>query len=216
VRQRGERAVLKIWGRASSANVMKVLWCCTEVGEPYDRVDVGGAYGGNDEPGYRAMNPNGRVPTVDDNGLIMWESNTIVRYICATRRAESLYPNDPGRRTHVERWMDWQLAHCGPAVTPLFMGYVRTPAEKRDPAALEKARKDAIPVWRIVEDWLEHQNWTYLAGNDFTIADIPVAIFARRWFGFAIERPPMKRLEAWFDRVKTRPGFVQHVAVPMS
>jgi len=208
--------VLKIWGRASSANVMKVLWCCTELGEKYERYDVGGPFGGNDDPKYRAMNPNGRVPTVDDGGTIIWESNTVVRYLCATRRAETLYPTDPARRSFVERWMDWQLGHAGPAVTPLFMGYVRTPAEKRNAAALEQARKDAVPVWRIVEDWLEHQNWPYLAGADFTIGDIPVAIFARRWFGMPIERPPMKRLEAWFDRVKARPGFVEHVAVPMS
>jgi len=208
--------VLKIWGRTTSANVMKVLWVCTELNEPYERYDVGGPYGGNDKPDYLAMNPNGRVPTVEENGVIMWESNTITRYICTTRRAETLYPSDPGRRTYVERWMDWQLAHCGPAVTPLFMAFVRTPAAQRDPAAIEKSRKAAIPTWQIVEDWLKHQNWDYLAGNDFTIGDIPVAIFARRWFAFEIERPPMPRLEAWFDRIKTRPGFIEHIAVPMA
>ncbi|HUB96941.1 MAG TPA: glutathione S-transferase [Stellaceae bacterium] len=207
--------MLKIWGRASSANVMKVLWCCTELNERYERLDVGGPYGGNDEPAYRAMNPNGRVPTVEENGVVMWESNSVVRYLCTTRRAEKLYPTDPGKRSFVERWMDWQLAHCGPDTTPLFMGYVRTPPEKRDPAALERARKVAIPTWQIAEDWLAHQKWPYLAGQDFTIGDIPVAIFARRWFAFPIERPSMPHLEAWYDRVKTRPGFVEHIAVPM-
>jgi glutathione S-transferase len=208
-------AVLKIWGRTSSANVMKVLWCLTELGERYERLDVGGEFGGNNTADYRAMNPNSRVPTVEENGVIMWESNTIVRYICQTRKAEKLYPSDPGKRTFVERWMDWQLAHCGPAVTPLFWGYIRTPPEKRDPAMLEKARKDCIPVWQIAEDWLAHQNWPYLAGSDFTIGDIPVAIFARRWFGFDIERPKMPKLEAWYDRVKVRPGFIEHIAGPM-
>jgi glutathione S-transferase len=208
--------VLKIWGRATSANVMKVLWCCAELDEPYERVDVGGPFGGNDDPKYRAMNPNGRVPTVEENGLVMWESNSIVRYLCATRDAQSLYPTDPGRRTHVERWMDWQLAHCGPDVTPLFMGYVRTPPEKRDLAALERARTNAIPTWQIAESWFEHQNWPYLAGQEFTIADIPAAIFARRWFAFPIDRPAMPRLEAWYERVRVRPGFVQHIAVPMA
>ena len=208
--------MIKIWGRASSANVMKVLWCCTEIGEPYERVDVGGPFGGNDDPKYRAMNPNGRVPTVEDKGIIMWESNTIVRYLCATRLATWLYPADPGQRTHVERWMDWQLAHLGGAVTPLFMGYVRTPEEKRNPAALEKARKDAIPVVQVIEDALAHQGSKFLAGDALTIGDIPVAIFIRRWLAFPIERPAMPLLEAWFDRVQTRPGFVEHVAVPMS
>jgi glutathione S-transferase len=195
---------------------MKVLWCCTELGEKYERTDVGGPYGGNDDAKYRAMNPNGRVPTVEDNGTIIWESNTIVRYLCATRRAETLYPTDPAKRTFAERWMDWQLGHGGPAITPLFMGYVRTPPEKRNEAALAEALKAAIPVWQVVEDWLAHRGWPYLAGTEFTVGDIPVAIFARRWFGMPIERPPMKQIEAWYDRVKVRPGFVEHIAVPMS
>ena len=208
--------MLKIWGRTSSANVMKVLWCCTEMKEPYERYDVGGEFGKTKEPSYLAMNPNSRVPTIDDNGVIIWESNTTCRYLCATRRAESLYPSDPARRSFVERWMDWQLGHAGPAITPLFWGYIRTPPEKRDMAALERARKEAIPVMQIAEDWLAHRNWNYLAGDDFTLADIPVGIFARRWFGLPYERPPMKRLEAWYDRIKRRPGFVEHIAGPMT
>ncbi len=112
--------------------------------------------------------------------------------------------------------MDWQLAHLGGAVTPLFMGYIRTPEEKRNPAALEKARKDAIPVVQVIEDLLAHQGSKFLAGDALTIGDIPVAIFIRRWFAFPIERPPMPLLEAWYDRVKSRPGFIEHVAVPMS
>ena len=208
--------MLKIWGRASSANVMKVLWVCDEIGEKYERIDWAGPYGGNDDPKYRAMNPSGRVPTIEDNGNVIWESNTIVRYLCDTRHANALYPTDPAKRTEVERWMDWQLAHLGGAVTPLFMGYVRTPPEKRNAAALEKARLEAIPTVRIIEDWFAHQGTQYLAGNAFTIADIPVSIFIRRWLAFPIERPAMPKLEAWYDRVKTRPGFVAHVAVPMT
>ena len=204
--------MIKIWGRSSSSNVMKVLWCCTEIGEPYERVDWGGQFGGGDDPAYLAKNPNGRVPTVEDGGLVIWESNTIIRYLCATRGAETLYPKDPGRRTYVERWMDWQLAHPGNAMTTLFFGYIREPGT-RTPAALEAARKDAIAIWRIVEHGLAAG--PYLAGADFTIADIPVAILARRWFGFPIERPDLPRLKAWYDRVSVRPGFVTHVAGPL-
>lgn len=207
--------MLKIWGRTTSSNVMKVLWCCTELNEPYERVDWGGEFGGNDDPAYRAMNPNGRVPTVEDNGNVIWESNTILRYLCTTRRAEQLYPSDPGRRTLVERWMDWQLAHTGGAMTTLFFGYVRSPAEKRDPAKLEAARKEAITIWEIVEHGLEHQRTDYLGGGHFTIGDIPVGIQARRWFGFPIERPNLPRLKAWYDRIAARPGFIQHVGGPM-
>jgi glutathione S-transferase len=208
--------VLKIWGRTSSSNVMKVLWCCTEINEPYERVDWGGQFGGNDDPAYRDKNPNGRVPTVEDGGTIIWESNSILRYLCTTRGAEQLYPKDPAKRTFVERWMDWQLAHTGGAMTTLFFGHVRTPAEKRNPVALEAARKEAIEVWRIVEHWLDHRGSDYLAGADFSIGDIPVAIQARRWFGFPIERPDLPRLKAWYDRVAVRPGFAKHVGGPMT
>jgi glutathione S-transferase len=207
--------MLKIWGRSSSANVMKVLWCCVEMGEPYERIDWGGAFGGNDVPAYRAMNPTGRVPTVEDDDLVIWESNTIIRYLCATRGVDQLYPRDPGRRTEVERWMDWQLVHLAAAVTPLFMGYVRTPQEKRNLKALEAARIEAIPTLQILESHLEN-GAPFLAGADFTLAEIPVGIFLRRWFAFPIVRPPMPRLEAWFDRIKIRPGFIEHIAVPMS
>ena len=110
--------MLKIWGRATSSNVQKVLWCCAELDIEFERVDVGGPFGGNRDPEYLAMNPNGLVPTVKDGDLVMWESNTICRYLAATRNGEHLYPRDPAARTHVERWMDWQLAVIGAADGP--------------------------------------------------------------------------------------------------
>lgn len=208
--------MLKIWGRTSSSNVMKVLWLCEELKEPYERVDWGGQFGGNDDPAYRAMNPNGRVPTVEDGKLVIWESNTILRYLCTTRGADRFYPKDPGQRSFVERWMDWQLASSGGAMTTLFFGLVRTPPEKRDAAAIEKARKEASELWQIVENGLAHQGTAFLGGADFTIGDIPVGIHARRWFGFPIERPNLPRLKAWYDRIAVRPGFIKHVGGPMS
>ncbi len=208
--------MLKIWGRTSSSNVMKVLWLCTEINEPYERVDWGGEFGGNDDPAYRAMNPNGRVPTVEDGKTVIWESNTILRYLCTTRGADQLYPKDPAKRTFVERWMDWQLANSGGALTTLFFGYIRTPAEKRNQAALDKARTDSIAIWQILENWLATQKTPYLGGSEFTIADIPVGIHARRWFGFPIERPNMPLFKAWHDRIAARPGYIQYVGGPMS
>jgi glutathione S-transferase len=204
--------MIKIWGRTTSSNVMKVLWCCVELNEPYERVDWGGPFGGNDDPDYRAKNPNGRVPTVEDGGNVIWESNTIMRYLCATRGAETLYPKDPAKRTYVERWMDWQLAHPSGAMTALFFGYVREPA-KANPASLEAARKEAIENWRVVENGLA--SGPFIAGENFTIADIPLGILARRWFEFPIERPDLPRLKAWYGRIATRPGFIKHIAVPM-
>jgi glutathione S-transferase len=208
--------MLKIWGRNNSSNVMKVLWCCAEMNEPFERIDWGGQFGGGTDPAYLAKNPNGRVPTVEDNGNIIWESNTILRYLCTTRGNEKLYPKDPGKRTDVERWMDWQLASSGGAMTTLFFGLVRTAPEKRDAKAIEVARKEAGELWGIVESHLAQHRTPYLGGADFTLADIPVGIHARRWFAFPIERPNHPHLKAWHDRIAERPGYKQHIAIPLT
>ena len=208
--------MLKIWGRTNSSNVMKVLWLCEELGEKYERLDWGGQFGGNDDPKYRAMNPNGRVPTIEDNGNIIWESNSILRYLCTTRGNDKLYPKDPGKRTLVERWMDWQLANSGGAMTDLFFGLVRTPPEKRDAAKIAKALKESGDIWGIVERHLAQTGGPYLAGSDFTLADIPNGIHARRWFGYAIERPNLPHLKAWHDRIAERPGYKKYIGVPLS
>jgi glutathione S-transferase len=118
--------MLKIWGRATSSNVQKVLWCCAELDLEFERVDVGGPFGGNRDPEYLAMNPNGLVPTVKDGDLVMWESNTICRYLATVHNGERLYPRDPAARTHVERWMDWQLAVIAPPMGQLLFGLVRS------------------------------------------------------------------------------------------
>ena len=117
--------MLKIWGRTTSSNVQKVLWCCAELGIDYERVDLGGPFGGNRDPEYLTMNPNGRVPTIKDNDLILWESNTICRYLATTRHGERLYPSNPAARANVERWMDWQLATSGPPMAALLGMLIR-------------------------------------------------------------------------------------------
>jgi len=142
--------MLKIWGRATSSNVQKVLWCCAELGIDYERVDLGGPFGGNRDPEYLAMNPNGRVPTIKDDGLILWESNTICRYLAATRHGERLYPSDPGARANVERWMDWQLASSGPPMAALLGMLIRARPEQRDQAAIGAARLQALAAFGTV------------------------------------------------------------------
>ena len=133
--------MLKIWGRANSLNVQKVLWCCDELGIPYTRTDLGGPFGGNRDPAYLRMNPNAVVPTVEDDGLVLWESNSIVRYLAAKHGMGTLCPRDLGERASVERWMDWQLSTVHGGMTTIFMNLVRTPPEKRDMAAVEAARR---------------------------------------------------------------------------
>ncbi len=206
--------MLKIWGRASSSNVQKVLWCCTELDLPFERVDHGGPFGGNRDPEYLKLNPNGLVPTVIDGDLVMWELNTICRYLCATRHGERLYPLAPAARTHVERWMDWQLSVIGGPMGQLLFGLVRSTPETRDPAAIEAARRRAITAWTIVDD--ETKDRPYLGGDTLSLAEIVLGTQIYRWFAFPIERPELPNLRAWYDRMRERPGFKKHIETPIT
>ena len=206
--------MLKIWGRTTSSNVQKVLWCCGELGIEYDRVDWGGPFGGNNDPEYRRINPNGLVPTVIDGDLVMWESNTICRYLATTRNGEALYPNDPAARTHVERWMDWQLSVVGPPMGALLFGLVRATPEQRDPAAIEVARRRALSAWQIVDDAVAAQ--PYLGGDHLSLAEIVLGTQIYRWFTFPIERPELPNLRAWYERFCNRPAFRQYIVMPIT
>ena len=206
--------MLKIWGRATSSNVQKVLWCCAELEIPFERVDLGGPFGGNRDPEYLGMNPNCLVPTVKDGGLVMWESNTICRYLAATRNGERLYPRDPAGRTHVERWMDWQLAVIGGPMGQLLFGLVRSTPETRDAGAIEAARRRALTAWTIVDDAVKDQ--PYLAGSELSLAEIVLGTQIYRWFAFPIERPELANLRAWYDRLRQRPAFKEHIGIPIT
>ncbi|MFI4988052.1 MAG: glutathione S-transferase family protein [Alphaproteobacteria bacterium] len=206
-------ATLKIWGRKTSSNVQKVLWCCDELGIPFERVDIGGPFGGNDDPQYRALNPNGLVPTVEDNGLVLWESNSIIRYLARKYGKGALYPQDPAAAATAERWMDWQLAHLNPALVPIFFAYVRTPPEKRDMAAIEAARQRTIPLWRMVDAQLA--KGPYLNGEQLSLADMPCGIWAYRWHTMPIERPELPHLAAWYKRLCARPPYRSHIMIPL-
>jgi glutathione S-transferase len=206
--------MLKIWGRTTSSNVQKVLWTCAELNIEYDRVDHGGPFGGNRDPEYLRLNPNGLVPTVIDDGLVMWESNTICRYLCTTRDGERLYPKGAVARTHVERWMDWQLSVIGAPMGALLQGLIRSTPETRDPAAIEAARRRAITAWEIVDDAVKDQ--PYLGGQSLSLAEIVMGTHIYRWFNYPIERPNLAHLRAWYDRFCERPGFKNHIVMPIT
>ena len=205
--------MIKIWGRNTSVNVQKVMWAVGELKLAHERIDVGGAFGKNREPAYLAMNPNGLVPTLEEDDFILWESNTIVRYLAAKYGAGTLEPSDLRSRARAQSWMDWQLAVAAPAIHGLFWGLVRTPPEKRDPAALETARQRAAEYWKMVESQLARGD--YLAGDALTLADICVGIWGYRWHAYPIERPSLPRLKAWCERLAHSRGFKAHVDAPI-
>jgi glutathione S-transferase len=206
--------MIKIWGRTDSSNVQKVLWCCGELGVNFDRVDLGGKFGGNKEKPYLDINPNGLVPTIQDGDFVLWESNSIMRYLVEKHGNGKLLPSTPEGRANANRWMDWQLTTLGPAMVPLFWGLVRTPADKRDPKVVNAALEKSIAAWQIVDHQLAKNSC--LAGKEFTLGDIPSGVWAYRWFNLPIERPKFENLEGWYKRLCDRPPYQKHIMIPMT
>jgi glutathione S-transferase len=205
--------MIKIWGRNTSVNVQKVMWAVGELGLPHERIDVGGPFGKNNEPAYLAMNPNGLVPTLEEDGFVLWESNAIVRYLAAKYGAGTLEPADLRLRARASSWMDWQLTVAAPALTPVFWGLVRTPPEKRDQAAIEAGKIKTIAAMKIVDAQLA--NSAFLAGDTLSVGDIPAALMAYRFRRLVPERPALEHLDRWFAAIEQRPAFKQHVlAIP--
>jgi glutathione S-transferase len=207
---------LRIWGRANSVNVQKVLWCLRELDLAYERIDAGMAFGKNREPGYLAMNPNGRVPTLVDGDFVLWESNSIMRYLTLAYRPESpIYPRAPKRRAAVDRWLDWTLSTMQPVDRPVFWALVRTPVAERDMVAIQKDVDAEAVQWRIVDAQLATRR--FIEGDDFTLADIALGAYARRWLGVeGVSKPKLAHLDRWFAEFSGRPGFQQFIAPPMS
>jgi len=209
----GKENGVEIWGRTSSSNVQKVLWCCAELGLTYRRHDVGREFGGNREPSYLAMNPMALVPTIRDGDVIIWESNSIIRYLAAKYDGERLYPAALAGRSQVDRWLDWELGTIAPAIFPVFWGLIRTPAEKRDTAAISAAAERLTELWQILDRHLSSQ--PYVAGETLTLADIALGNSIHRWFNFPLERASLTSLKAWHDRIAAWPGFRKHIAKPL-
>jgi len=208
--------MLRIWGRTSSSNVMKLLWLCEELGIPFERIDAGGAFGRTKEPAFLAMNPNARVPTIEEaDGFALWESNTICRYLVATHApGHALHPAEPRVRAKVERWMDWQLGHLNAPMTTIFFTYIRTPEEKRNWPATHAARDEAEALWDMVEAALGED--AFLGGARLSLADVALGPYLHRWLKLPITRRPQPRIAAWYARLCERPGFNRHVAVELS
>jgi glutathione S-transferase len=200
---------MRILGRADSANVQKVTWCACELGLDYQREDFGGKFAGIREPDYLALNPNGLVPTLVEDDLVLWESNTIVRYLAA--RAGRLIPADARARALVERWMDWQLSVVLPPHIPLFVGLVRTPPAQRDWDRINAGRDKTAAAFAILNAALEKTRW--VAGDDFTVADIVLGPFVYRWFEMDIEREDLPHLARWYHQLCERACFNELVAI---
>jgi glutathione S-transferase len=207
--------MLRLWGRANSSNVMKVMWLLDELGLPWERIDAGGPFGKTDTPEYRAMQPLGLVPALQDGDYSLFESNAILRYLCNAHAPSSpLYPAEARARGTVDAWLDFQQTVLGPAQGPVFLGLVRTPPEQRDHAAISAAVTKTGQIWALLDARLATR--PYIAGAELTLADIAFGPHVHRWFVMPLVRPDSPHLHAWYARLLQRPVYQKHVAVPLS
>jgi glutathione S-transferase len=206
--------MLKIWGRLSSINVQKVVWCATDLGCEFERVDAGGSFGVVDTPDFHRLNPNRKVPVIDDDGFVLWESNAIVRYLSAKHPGGGLSPASLTERADCDRWMDWQATELTPALRDAFLQLLRTAPAQRQQALIERSVALTEPMAAILDAALQGRR--FICGDRFTMADIPLACAMHRWFGMPVERVARPNVSGWLERVKERPGARQVLVLPLT
>lgn len=207
-------ADLLLWGRTTSANVQKAIWALEELKLSYRRIDVGGPYAGLDTPEYGAMNPNRKIPVLQDGDLTIWESSAIVRYLAARHGAGSLWPESPGVRAMSDQWADWANTTFQPAWIDVFVQMVRTAPSKQQPDLIGKRMAEANACFRLLDDRLADR--PFLTGETLTYADILCGVSLYRWAKLDVERIDMPNVDAWHARLRQRPAFVTGVEVDFS
>lgn len=192
--------MLKLLGRKTSGNVQKVIWLLEELGQPYEREDYGRQFGNTGDAAYLALNPNGKVPTLLDGDLAIWESNSILRYL-ANKTGRGLYPSDPAARSRIERWMDWQLAALNTPYMAIFRESKKAPEERSaDLADLGKELDRQLGL-------LESAMGEWVAGSEMSLADICLGPIVARCLNFPVELSALPKLRAWHARVAAREAF---------
>jgi glutathione S-transferase len=206
--------MIRVWGRRSSVNVQKVLWTLAELNIPFTRETVGGSFGGNRDPDFLRMNPNGLIPVILDGDVTMYESNAIVRYLSAKYRAGEMRPADHRSLAWAEQWMDWQQLTFAPPVSTMFWNNVRLPALKRNAAAVAEAEKAAIAALHIADNHLAQHDW--FAGERFSFGDIVMGAMFWRYLGLDCAKPEVPHVQEWFEALKRREPYKAWVMVPPS
>jgi len=205
--------MLRIWGRRNSINVQKVMWAAGELGLAHEHIDAGGSFGGLDTDEFAAMNPNRRVPVIDDDGTVVWESHAIVRYLAAKYGAGTLAPDDAGLGAQCDMWMDWTLADLQPAfIGGVFWNFYRTPEEQRNWKLIRQGLARTTILFKLLDEYMAGR--AFIAGDSFTMGDIPAGAQLYRYFTLRIDRVPLPGVEAWYARLQEREAFRTHVMVP--
>ncbi|UGX86375.1 glutathione S-transferase family protein [Phyllobacterium meliloti] len=205
--------MLKVWGRRNSFNVQKVLWLVGELGLPHEHIPAGGSFGQLDSPEFRAMNPHGRVPVIEDAGQIVWESHAILRYLAARFGENLLWSGDAGQRADWDHWMDWSQTSLQPAfLTDVFWGFYRTPEKQRDWSIIKRGIALCTRHFQLLDHWLAGKD--YMLGENFSLADITVGTTLYRYFNLEIQRPDLPNVEVWYQRLQQRQPYRDHVMIP--
>lgn len=206
--------MLRIWGRITSINVRKAVWTAQELGLAFERIDAGGAFGIVKTPEYMALNPNSVIPTLVDGDFVLWESNVIVRYLCAKHSMGNLYPSDLQERFDAERWMDWQQTTFSPAGRDAFWQSIRVAEAERDHKKIENSVAATEPLLDRLEAHLS--KYPFMACGRLTMADIPLACEIHRWFGLNISTKKWPHIEAWYAKIFARPASTGVFTLPLA
>lgn len=201
--------MLKIYGRANSINVRKVLWVCDEIGLPFEREDWGRGYRSTDDPAFLRLNPFAVVPVIDDDGFLLRESNSIIRYLATKHGREDLYTRDTKARAVVESWMDWAATDLALGIRPVFMGlHVKIPAYT-EPKVIDAGIAEWTRQMRALDAHLS-KSGPFVAGKAFTLGDIPVGLGVNRWFSLSFDKPELKAASAYYETLSERPAYRKH------
>ena len=206
--------MLKLWGRTSSINVRKVLWTLQAIGVPFERVDAGLSFGIVKTPDYLVKNPNAMIPLLEDGDFSLWESNVIVRYLCAKYANGTLYPKSIQQQFDAERWMDWQQTTLNNASRDAFYHWIRVKPELRSHALIAKSVEATEPLLQMVDNLLT--NRAYVAGDHLTMADIPIACEIHRWWGLPQPRPAFVHIERWYTQMLAHPASRGVLDLPLA
>jgi glutathione S-transferase len=198
--------MLEILGKASSINVRKVLWTCAELNLAFEREDWGSGFRSTQTPDFLALNPNGLVPVVRDGDFVLWESNTIIRYLAARYDGAHLYPAHPLLRARVDQWIDWQAADLNRSWSYAFLGLVRQSAAHQAASEIAQSIENWTRHMRVLDEQLRATG-AFVAGEQFSLADIPIGLSVNRWFGTPFEHLHFPAVSEYFERLNERPGF---------
>ena len=204
--------MLEVWGRKNANQVIQVLWTLSELGIKYKRHSIGTETADLETEEYKSLNPNSKIPTIRDNGFVMWESHAVIRYLAKKYGFGNLYPKDPQKAALSDQWMTWSTDSFMGTFFPVFWQLVRTEEKHRDYEKIAEMAKQSSEILKILDANLKKNH--FVAGDEFTFGDIPLGVLIHKYFVLDIERPSLPGIEAWYKRLSERPAFQQHAMQP--